>query len=201
MHEAVQNLLTLPLGKGAPAEVNAIIEIPCGSRNKFEYDEECGLFRLDRVLHSPMHYPGDYGFIPRTLCDDGDSLDVLVLVSQPTFTGCLLTVRPIGYLRMIDEGESDEKILAVPCGDPEYHEITDYTKIAAHRLRLIKHFFESYGHLEGKRTSTEGWGGLEEAKSVILRSNKRYESLSKNSRHKGITSEFGKPGPLSALSA
>src|SRR6266545_4624593 len=105
--------LNLPIGGGCPDIVNAVIEIPSGQVNKYEYDKKLHIFRLDRSLFSPVHYPGDYGFIPSTLSSDGDPLDVLVLVDAPSFPGCLMTVRPIGVLRMIDQGRNDEKILAV----------------------------------------------------------------------------------------
>src|SRR5437660_7697361 len=98
------NYLTLPIGEAAPAEINAVIEIARGDTNKYEYDKELNVFRLDRNLYSPVHYPGDYGFIPSTLSDDGDPLDVLVLVDAPSFAGCVMTVRPIGMLRMVDQG-------------------------------------------------------------------------------------------------
>jgi inorganic pyrophosphatase len=174
VHDITHNLLFLPLETPVPNEVNAVIEIPSGSRNKIEYDKKLGIFRLDRVLHSPMHYPGDYGFLPRTLGDDGDPLDVVVLVMQPTFSGCMMAVRPIGFLKMIDEGKADEKILAVPNGEPEYAGVTNYQDIAPHRLLLIQHFFETYKLLEGKHTSSAGWGNLEEARQVIARGAKRF---------------------------
>src|SRR5947209_16151466 len=102
----------LPIGDGAPRRVNAVIEIPKKSVNKYEYDKQLHVFRLDRTLHSPVHYPGDYGFIPSTLGHDGDPLDVVVLVDAPSFPGCLIEVRPIGVLRMVDQGKNDEKILS-----------------------------------------------------------------------------------------
>ena len=110
----------LPIGPDAPQRVNAVIEIPKGSVNKYEYDKKLHVFRLDRTLFSPVHYPGDYGFIPGTLGDDGDPLDVLVLLESATFPGCLMEVRPIGVLRMLDQGRGDEKILAVAESDPVY---------------------------------------------------------------------------------
>src|SRR5713226_6503589 len=112
------NYLALPAGERAPDEVNVVIEIPRGQTNKYEYDKQLHVFRLDRNLYSPVHYPGDYGFIPRTLSDDGDPLDALV--DAPSFTGCLMTVRPIGMLEMIDQGIGDEKILAVGINNPIY---------------------------------------------------------------------------------
>src|SRR5690349_4599618 len=122
----MNNYLQLPLGDDAPNVVNAVIEIPAGGVNKYEYDKKLDIFRLDRTLHSPVHYPGDYGFIPRTLSLDGDPLDVLVLVDAPSFTGCVMTVRPIGVLKMIDQTQEDEKILAVGTRDPVYANVTDY---------------------------------------------------------------------------
>jgi len=108
----------LPPGKHPPEEVTAVIEIPSGSRNKYELDKESGMFKLDRVLYSAVHYPGDYGFIPRTLAEDGDPCDVVVLVKEQTFPGCMIDARPLGILRMLHRGEPDDKILAVPLHDP-----------------------------------------------------------------------------------
>src|SRR5438552_13267327 len=121
----MQNYLQLPLGDDAPRVVNAVIEIAAGGVNKYEYDKKLDIFRLDRTLHSPVHYPGDYGFIPSTLGHDGDPLDVVVLVDAPSFPGCLIEVRPIGVLRMVDQGQADEKILSVAESDPVYREVHD----------------------------------------------------------------------------
>src|SRR5436853_6299958 len=123
------NYLEIPTGEKSPEIVNAIIEIPLQSSNKYEYDKKLQVFRLDRTLHSPVHYPGDYGFIPRTLSQDGDPLDVLVLVDAPTFTGCLMQVRPIGLLEMVDQGVKDEKVLGVTNNDPRYKEVNNYNEI------------------------------------------------------------------------
>ena len=108
----------LPVGTDSPNSINVIVEIPKGSRNKYEFDKKTGAFRLDRVLYSSIHYPGDYGLIPQTFYDDGDPLDVLVMVNEPTFSGCIIQARPIGLFRMKDRGEPDDKILAVPQQDP-----------------------------------------------------------------------------------
>ena len=113
-----KNYLHLPLGERAPDEINVVVEIPEGCKNKYEYDKTYDIFRLDRALHSPIHYPGDYGFAPQTLALDGDPLDVLILVIQPTFPGCLVVARPIGLLEMLDEGKSDDKVVAVQVGEP-----------------------------------------------------------------------------------
>src|SRR5215813_6885824 len=141
------NYLTLPTGDGAPAEVNAVIEISRGQTNKYEYDKQLNVFRLDRNLYSPVHYPGDYGFIPATLSDDGDALDVLVLVDAPSFTGCLMTVRPVGFLEMVDQGKEDEKILAVGTSNPIYSEVHSYRDVYPHVLKEVEHFFRVYKEL------------------------------------------------------
>jgi inorganic pyrophosphatase len=162
-------------GKKPPEIVTAIIEIPQGSRNKYELDKVSGLMRLDRVLYSAVHYPGDYGFIPRTLHEDRDPLDVLVLVKEETFPGCQIDVRPIGVLRLLDREEPDDKILSVPTNDPFWQDTVDLADLPSHLLKEVEHFFKSYKDLEGKRVQAGGWGGLDEAKRVILDSIKRYD--------------------------
>ena len=142
-----------------PTEVTAVIEIPTNERNKYELDKELGVFRLDRVLHSAVHYPGDYGFLPRTLGDDGDPLDVLVLMTIPVFTGCLVDARPIGLFHLVDRGVADEKVLAVPTGDPYSDGLNDLGDIPPHYLKEIEHFFQVYKDLEGTRTETRGFEG------------------------------------------
>src|SRR5436853_6239090 len=142
--------LTLPTGAAAPAEVNAVIEIPRGDTNKYEYDKKLHVFRLDRNLYSPVHYPGDYGFIPSTLSDDGDPLDVLVLVDAPSFTGCVMTVRPIVALMMVDQGREDDKILAVGTNNPLYKDVRDYDELYPHLMLEIEHFFKIYKELAAK---------------------------------------------------
>lgn len=164
----------LPPGKHPPDEVTAVIEIPSGSRNKYELDKESGLLRLDRVLYSAVHYPGDYGFIPRTLHEDGDPCDILVLVNEPTFPGCQIDARPIGVLMMLDRGEPDDKILAVPCNDPYYGEYFDIADIPQHYLKEVEHFFRIYKDLEGRRVQTVGWEKSEKAMTVIDDSITRY---------------------------
>ena len=157
----------LPIGEHAPRRVNAVIEIPRDSVNKYEYDKTLHVFRLDRTLFSPVHYPGDYGFIPCTLGQDGDPLDVLVLVEAPSFSGCVMEVRPIGVLRMVDQGKGDEKILAVASSDPLYREVNDISQVFEHTLREIEHFFSIYKALEGKKTEIAGWDGVDAAKKII----------------------------------
>src|SRR5438270_36820 len=161
------NYLNLPIGDKVPDEVNAVIEIPRGQTNKYEYDKQLHVFRLDRNLYSPVHYPGDYGFIPSTLSDDGDPLDVLVLVDAPSFTGCVMTVRPIGILRMVDQGRDDEKILAVGTNNPIYQDVHVYTEVYAHVLREIEHFFTIYKELEAKATHLTGWSDAAHAREIV----------------------------------
>ena len=151
-----------------------IVEIPQHSANKYEYDGELGVFRLDRALYSPLHYPGDYGFIPGTLADDNDPLDVLVLVQQPSFPGVLIEVRPVGILNMVDNDERDQKVLAVPNRNPRYDEIHTMDQIFPHVRREIEHFFSIYKELEGKITVMKGWGGPKEARKAIVECRQRY---------------------------
>lgn len=180
----------LPIGSRAPQLVNAVIEIPKGSVNKYEYDKDLHVFRLDRTLFSPVHYPGDYGFIPCTLGRDGDPLDVLVLLEAATFPGCLIEVRPIGVLRMIDQGKGDEKILAVAESDPLYREVNDYPQMFSHTLREIEHFFSVYKSLEGKQTEIAGWEGVDAARKIIIEGQRRLQqgSADGNQRRQSTTS-------------
>jgi inorganic pyrophosphatase len=166
--------LTLPLGSKAPELVNAVIEIPAGGVNKYEYDKKLGVFRLDRPLYSPVHYPGDYGFIPSSLAEDGDPLDIIIMVAQPTFTGCLVEARPLGLLEMLDQGVKDEKVLAVSSVNPRFAEVHDYPDVYSHVLREIEHFFSIYKDLEGKRTKMMGWKTAGIARQVIMTSHQRY---------------------------
>lgn len=141
--------------------VNVLIEIAGGSKNKYEYDKDLQAFALDRVLYSSVKYPYDYGFIPNTLADDGDPLDGMVLMDEPTFPGCVIAARPIGFLEMIDGGDRDEKILCVPAKDPRYADVKSLKDIAPHRLDEIAEFFRSYKNLEKKVTEILGWQDVE----------------------------------------
>ena len=147
--------------------VEAIVEIPRGSRNKYEVDHDTGAIRLDRVLFSSVHYPTDYGFIPGTKAADGDPIDVLVIVEEPTFPGCRVEIRLIGVLLMRDEKGVDEKMLAVPVGDPRFDEIQDIRDLQKHWLAEIENFFNTYKVLESKYSYVEGWRGAEEAQAVL----------------------------------
>ncbi len=165
----------MPPGPHPPDVITAVIEIPRGSRNKYELDKDSGYLKLDRVLYSAVHYPGDYGFVPRTLHEDGDPLDVLVRINEPTFPGCQIEVRPVGVLKMLDRGEPDDKILSVPLHDPYHEEWFDIADIPAHALKEIEHFFKSYKDLEGKRVEIKGWGKSVEAMRIITESIERYD--------------------------
>ena len=166
----------LPPGRNPPEEVTAVIEIPSGSRNKYELDKMSEMLKLDRVLFSAVHYPGDYGFIPRTLHEDNDPLDVLVMVKEQTFPGCQIDVRPIGVLKMLDRGEPDDKILAVALQDPYYEEFFDIADIPQHLLKEVEYFFSTYKDLEGKRVQIQGWEKSEQAMRVIVESIERYNA-------------------------
>jgi inorganic pyrophosphatase len=161
-------------GPAPPEIVTAIVEIPRGSRNKYELDKDSGFFKLDRVLYSAVHYPGDYGFIPRTLHEDGDPLDVLVRINEPTFTGCQIAVRPIGMLRMRDRGDPDDKIICVPLNDPFHGEYFDIADLPSHYLKEVEHFFHIYKDLEGRRVQVAGWEKSEVAMQMVLESIDRY---------------------------
>ncbi|NEQ34728.1 MAG: inorganic diphosphatase [Leptolyngbya sp. SIO4C5] len=150
-----------------PGLINVLIEIPAGSQNKYEFDKDLGAFALDRVLFSAVHYPCDYGFVPNTLADDGDPLDGLVLMDQPTFPGCVIAARPIGMLEMIDGGDRDEKLLCVPDADPRYANVKSLSDIASHRLDEIAEFFKTYKNLEKKETEILGWKNVDQVSALI----------------------------------
>ncbi len=150
-----------------PGLINVLIEIPAGSKNKYEYDKDLQALALDRVLYSSVQYPGDYGFVPNTLADDGDPLDGLVLIDQPTFPGCVIAARPIGMLVMIDGGDHDEKILCVPDKDPRYAKVRSLQDIAPHRLDEIAEFFRTYKNLEKKVTEIRGWQDVDEVLPLV----------------------------------
>lgn len=166
---------SLPAGLNPPESVTCVIEVPKGGSLKFEFDEEHEIFRLDRVLHSPLFYPCDYGFIPGTRSDDGDHLDVLVVVTLASFTGAVMEARPVGMLKMTDDKGKDYKILAVPKGDPRFRHVYDLPHLSQHILAEIGHFFEIYKSLEKKQVNVEGWEGAESAKAEVLRSMEKYQ--------------------------
>lgn len=157
-------------------QISVLIEIPKGSRNKYEYDKELRVIKFDRMLFSSVHYPADYGYIPDTLAADGDPLDVLVLVWEPTFPGCLIETKPIGVLKMRDDKGEDEKILAVPVSDPLWNHLNELEDAPPHLVREIEHFFSVYKELENKAVEIHGWEGREEAERVIGECFGRYGS-------------------------
>jgi inorganic pyrophosphatase len=168
----------LGVGKKAPEIVTTVVEIPKGSHNKYEYDEETGVFKLDRVLYSPMHYPLDYGFIPQTRSEDGDHLDMLIIGSDPVFTGCVVDVRPIGVFHMIDSGEPDAKILGVQAKNPRFDTINDLKDVELynpHLLKEISHFFKVYKDLQGKEVQIQGWEDKAAAIAEITKAQEAFK--------------------------
>ncbi|MGQ0534558.1 MAG: inorganic diphosphatase [Methanobacteriota archaeon] len=153
-----------------------MIEIPKGSRNKYEYDKDRRFIRFDRMLFSAVHYPSDYGFIVDTLAEDADPLDALVLVWEPTFPGCVVEATPIGLFRMRDEKGLDHKVLCVPTGDPLWNHITDLSQVPPHLLKEIEHFFAVYKDLEMKKVVVEGWEDVEAARRVIDEARRRHSA-------------------------
>lgn len=154
---------------------DVLIEIPKGSRNKYEYDFDLKKIRYDRMIFSSMMYPADYGFIPETLALDGDPLDVLVLVTEPTFPGCVMEVKPIGVFHMADEKGPDEKVICVPVSDPIWNRLNDLNDVNGHLIKEIEHFFQVYKDLEQKKVDVEGWGDLQEARTIIQDCIQRYK--------------------------
>jgi inorganic pyrophosphatase len=154
-----------------------VVEIPKGSKNKYELDKETGLLRLDRVLHSAVYYPADYGFIPRTYCDDGDPLDVLVLAQEPVYPLTLVEARAIGVMRMRDEKGIDDKIVAVSVHDPAYADYSDKDQLPTHVLRQVRRFFEDYKTLEHKQVIIEDLLGPADALNIIREALELYRRL------------------------
>ncbi len=146
--------------------ITMVVEIPKGSRNKYEMDETGDIY-LDRLLFTATRYPADYGFIPDTMAEDGDALDAMALVSEPTFPGCRIRIRPLGVFLMEDQGLADHKILGVPDGDPLWADASDLDDVPAHLLKELEHFFAVYKDLEDKKTATIGWQPLSDALTVI----------------------------------
>jgi inorganic pyrophosphatase len=159
-----------------PDDPVVFVEIPAGSRNKYEWDEELGGIVLDRRLFTAMTYPADYGFVEGTMGEDDDPLDALVLVSDPTFPGCRIRVRTIGVFHMTDEKGPDEKILCVPRGDPFFERVRDIHDVNAELRDEIEHFFQRYKDLEpSKRTETRGWGNRDEAEKILADARERED--------------------------
>ncbi len=165
---------SVPTGPNPPEEVYVVIETPKGSKNKYEIAKEFPGIVLDRVLHSSVMYPADYGLIPRTFYDDGDPIDALVLLSEKTYPGVVVEARPIGMMEMIDQGDLDNKILCVAKGDPMYRNIDSMELLPQHLLKEIANFFETYKILENKKTEVRGWKGKKEAVAEIEKSIRMY---------------------------
>ena len=158
-----------------PDIIEVVVEIPRGSRNKYEYDEAAGAFRLDRVLASAVHYNFDYGFIEGTRAGDGDHTDALLLIDEPTFTGCRVRARPIGGLEMSDEHGFDFKVLCVALGDPHQAHVERLDQVRPHRLVEIEHFFETYKLLENKATNVVGWRDHLRAREILMEDRAAWE--------------------------
>lgn len=164
----------LEIGPGAPAIFNCVVEISKGSKVKYELDKKTGMIKVDRVLYSSVVYPHNYGFIPRTLCEDNDPLDVLVIMQEPVLPGCFLRAKAIGLMPMIDQGEKDDKIIAVCADDPEYREYTDIKDLPPHRLAEIRRFFEDYKKNENKEVAVNDFLPASKAVDSIQQSMNLY---------------------------
>ncbi|MES2014389.1 MAG: inorganic diphosphatase [Patescibacteria group bacterium] len=162
---------------GTADAMNVIIEVPKGSNNKYEIDKETGLIKLDRANYSSAPYPVDYGFVPKTLWEDGDALDVMVLSTFPIHPGILVKVRPVGVMEMIDDGESDFKVLGVPVKDKRWDDVQDLADVNSHTIKEIQHFFETYKQLKGKENAVDiqGFKGAKEAKEAFTKSLNLYK--------------------------
>lgn len=165
----------LPPGpQGGLEVVYVVVEIPKRSRNKFVYDLQGGFIKLDRVLHSSLHYPGDYGFVPRTLYDDGDPVDVLVMTNEPTAAGCIIEARPLGIFRLLDRGLHDDKVLAVPATDPLFDAYRELSDVPAHFLDEVRHFFSVYKNLQQVQVVPGEWADRAAALADIERACDHY---------------------------
>lgn len=170
----------ISIGKNPPEDVNVIVEVPVGGQPiKYEMDKDAGALVVDRFLYTPMTYPGNYGFVPHTLSEDGDPIDVLICNTRPLVPGCVINVRPIGVMIMEDDGGKDEKIIAVPSPKltRRYDKIQNYTDMPEITLKQIEHFFEHYKDLEpGKWVKIGGWQGVDVAKTLIIEAIARYNA-------------------------
>lgn len=167
----------MPLSRISEDRFTAIVEIPKSSRIKYELDKETGLIRVDRILYTSTIYPANYGFIPRTYAEDNDPLDVMVLCSEPLFTRCEVDCYPIGVLSMLDQGEADDKIIAIPFGEPNYNCYRDISALPSHIFDEMCHFFEVYKSLEGKQTAVDSVKGNDAARKIIRNSMERYREF------------------------
>lgn len=162
------------INPGTKEEMNVIVEINKGSHNKYEIDKKTGLIALDRVAHTGQDFPFDYGFVPQTLWDDGDALDVVMLTTYPLVPGILVRVRPVALMKMIDSGDVDDKVIAVPIDDPRWKETKDLTDINPHTLKEIEHFYSTYKKLQNKEVQVTGFEDKEAAEEAFERARKMY---------------------------
>jgi inorganic pyrophosphatase len=176
-------------GEHLPFEFTAVIEIPMGSSVKYELDKQTGLLKLDRILYSAVYYPANYGFIPQTLAEDDDPLDVLVLCQEPVAPLTLVSARAIGLMTMVDSGKRDHKILAVALNDPEYNGYTEAAELPQHRLTMLRRFFQDYKTLEGKTVAVEDFQPAETTREVMEDALMRYS----DARRRGFTKDLRPP--------
>lgn len=163
------------ISAGSADEMNVIVEIPKFSKNKYEIDKETGIIALDRVMHTAQDYPFDYGFVPQTLFDDGDALDVVLITTYPLAPGILVKARPVAIMEMTDGGERDDKVVAVPVDDPRFENLRDIEDLNPHFQKEMTHFFETYKKVQNKEVSVGAWHGVSEAKSAFDRSRQMYQ--------------------------
>ena len=168
-------------GDKTPDLINVIVEIPKGSKNKYEIDKETGLIKLDRAMRTSQDYPFDYGFVPRTLWDDGDALDVILLTTYPLAPGILVEARPIGLMKMIDGGEGDDKVIAVPNTDPRFDHIKDLPDVNPYTIKEMQHFYETYKTIEKKSVEIKGFKKRKEAFAAVKKGLKMYADKFKKS--------------------
>ena len=168
-------LYDIPWGENQ-SKINVIIEINKGSKNKYEINKETGVIALDRAMHTAQDYPFDYGFVPQTLWHDGDALDVVLLTTHSLFPGCLVEARPVAVVHMVDAGERDEKIIAVPVGDPRFDSVRELSDINPHTIKEIKHFFLTYKQIQKKEVQINGIGGRAEAEAAVIEGVEMYKN-------------------------
>ncbi len=164
------------ISAGTAEEMNVIVEIPKFSKNKYEIDKDTGIIALDRVMHSAQDYPFDYGFVPQTLYEDGDALDIVLMTTYPLAPGILLKARPVAIMEMEDGGERDDKVVAVPVEDPRFDTVTDLADLNPHFIKEMSHFFETYKKVQNKEVKVGAWHGATEAKAAFARSRELYEA-------------------------
>lgn len=163
------------LKPGTADKINVIVEINKGSKNKYEIDKETGIIALDRVMHTSQDFPCDYGFVPQTLWDDGDALDVILLTTYPLTPGLLVRARPVAIMHMIDSGDADDKVIAVPIDDPRWEEVKDLVDVNPHTLKEIEHFYSTYKKLQNKEVEVKGFEGKAAAEAAFIRSQELYQ--------------------------